>query len=88
LLAKLLAFCLMATLYIRNVPPELDTALEGAARAAGVSKNRQAIEALRRGLAMDQLERADLVEQIRRDRRAVDVDVAEMIRRERAGRGR
>jgi hypothetical protein len=78
----------MATLYIRNVPPELDAALAAAARAAGVSKNRRAIEALRRGLSMDQLERAELVERIRRDRRPVDVDVAELIRKERAGRGR
>ena len=79
---------LMPTLYIRNVPPELDAALDAAARAAGVSKNRRAIEALRRGLSMDQLDRAELVERIRRDRRPVDVDVAELIRKERAERGR
>ncbi len=78
----------MPTLYIRNVPPELDAALDAAARAAGVSKNRRAIEALRRGLSMDQLDRAELVERIRRDRRSVDVDVAELIRKERADRGR
>ena len=82
----------MPTLYVRNVPPERDAALEAAARAAGVSKNRRAIEALRRGLSMDQLDRAELVECIRRDRRSVDVDVdvhvSELIRKERADRGR
>ncbi len=53
-------------------------------------KNRRAIEALRRGLSTDQLDRAELVERIRRDRRSVDVDVdvSELIRKERADRGR
>ncbi len=88
LLASLREVRPMPTLYIRNVPPELDAALDAAARAAGVSKNRRAIEALRRGLSMDQLDRAELVERIRSDRRAVDVDVAELIRKERADRGR
>lgn len=73
----------MPTLYIRNVPAELDAALDAAARASGVSKNRRAIEALRRGLAIDQLDRAELVEQIRRNRRPIDVDVAELIRKDR-----
>ncbi len=77
----------MPTLYIRNVPAELDAALDAAARAAGVSKNRRAIEALRRGLAMDQFDRTELVAAIRRDRKSVDVDVAEVIREERADRG-
>ncbi len=78
----------MPTLYIRNVPVELDAALDAAARASGVSKNRRAIEALRRGLAIDQLDRAELVEQIRRNRRPLDVDVAELIRKDRPERDR
>lgn len=70
----------MATLHLRNVPPEVDAALVAAARARGVSKNRRAIEALRRGLGLDQLERSRLVEEIRHGRRPVDLDVAELIR--------
>lgn len=73
----------MTTLYVRNLPPELDEALGAAARAAGVPKNKQALDALRRGLGMDQLERAELVGQIRRERRPVDLEVAELIRAER-----
>lgn len=77
----------MATLYLRNVPPELDAALAADARASGTSKNRRAIEALRRGLGLDQLERSQLIDEIRRARRPVDFDVAELIRQERpAGR--
>lgn len=70
----------MATLYLRNVPPELDAALEAAARASGVSKNRRAVEAIRRGLGMDQLERSRLVDEIRQARRAVDLGIADLIR--------
>ncbi|MFP5380361.1 MAG: hypothetical protein ACLGHP_11570 [Vicinamibacteria bacterium] len=75
----------MATLHLRNVPAELDAELTAAARASGVSKNRRAIEALRRGLGLDQLERSRLVEEIRRERPKVDVDVARLIREERPG---
>lgn len=70
----------MATLHLRNVPPDLDAALAAAASADGTSKNRRAIQALRRGLGLDQAERIELVERIRRDRRPVDADVAELIR--------
>lgn len=70
----------MATLHLRNVPPELDTALTAEAAAQGISKNRRAIEALRRGLGLDQVERGALVETIRRERRSVGLDVAELIR--------
>jgi plasmid stability protein len=70
----------MATLHLRNVPPELDAALAAAASARGISKNRRAIEALRRGLGLDQVERSRLIEEIRAGRRPVDVDVAELIR--------
>jgi hypothetical protein len=73
----------VATLHLRNVPPEVDAALAVAARASGVSKNRRAIEALRRGLGLDQLERAQLIEEILRNRPTVDVDVAELIREDR-----
>lgn len=73
----------VATLHLRNVPEELDAALTADAGARGVSKNRRAIEALRRGLGLDQVERSRLVEQIRRDRRRVRLDVAGLIRDER-----
>jgi len=73
----------MATLHLRNVPPEVDAALAAAASAKGVSKNRRAIEALRRGLGLDQLERSRLIEDIRRGRRPVDADIAELIREDR-----
>ena len=83
LLALLLA--LMATLHLRNVPDDVDAALRTAAGADGVSKNRRAIEALRRGLGLDQVERSELIDQIRRRRRTVDVDVAAVIREDRPG---
>lgn len=73
----------MATLHLRNVPPEVDAALAAAADAQGVSKNRRAIEALRRGLGLDQVERSRLIDEIRHRRVSVDVDVAEIIREER-----
>lgn len=73
----------MATLHLRNVPPELDAALTAAADERGVSKNRRAIEALRRGLGLDQVERSTLIDEIRRGRRPVDVDVAALIRGDR-----
>jgi plasmid stability protein len=75
----------MATLYLRNVPNELDAALAAEADERGVSKNRRAIEVLRRGLGMDQVERSHLIDEIRRERRPVALDVAEMIRAERPG---
>lgn len=75
----------MATLHIRNVPDDLDAALAAEARADGVSKNRRAIEALRRGLGLDQIERSEVVEQIRRQRRTIDVDVASLVREDRPG---
>lgn len=70
----------MATLHLRNVPPDLDAALVAAASAAGMSKNKRAIEALRRGLGLDQADRIELVERIRRNRRPVDIDTAELVR--------
>jgi hypothetical protein len=73
----------VATLHLRNVPPEVDAALTADARARGVSKNRRAIEALRRGLGLDQVERSRLVDEIRRGRRPVDVDLAELVRGDR-----
>jgi hypothetical protein len=76
---------LMATLYLRNVPSDLDAALTADARANGVSKNRRAIEALQRGLGLDQIERSELVAQIRASRPAVTADVAKLIREERPG---
>ena len=42
----------MATLHLRNVPEELDAALAADAQSRGMSKNRRAIEALRRGLGL------------------------------------
>jgi plasmid stability protein len=75
----------MATLHLRNVPADVDAALTADAGARGVSKNRRAIDALRRGLGLDQVERSALVEDIRRDRPRVRVDVATVIRDERPG---
>jgi hypothetical protein len=75
----------MSTLYLRNVPPDLDAALTADARANGVSKNRRAIEALQRGLGLDQVKRAELVTQIRGGRSSVKADVAKLIREERPG---
>jgi plasmid stability protein len=73
----------VATLYIRNVPPDVDAALAAEAAARGISKNRRAIEALPRGLGLDQVERSRLVEEIRRGRTPVELDVATLIRDER-----
>jgi len=73
----------VATLHLRNVPPEVDAALEAAAKAQGLSKNRRAIEALRRGLGLDQVQRAQLIDEIRGRRRTVDVDLAELVRQDR-----
>jgi plasmid stability protein len=75
----------MATLHIRNVPDDLDAALTAEASADGISKNRRAIEALRRGLGLDQMERSQLIEQIRQRRRTIDVDLAALIREDRPG---
>lgn len=75
----------MPTLYLRNVPPALDAALAAGARASGVSKNRRAIEALQRGLGLDQVTRSELVAQIKAGRQPVKVDVAELIREGRPG---
>jgi hypothetical protein len=69
----------MATLHLRNVPPDVDATLAAEARARGVSKNRRVIEALRRGLGLDQVERSQLVDEIRHGRRSVDLDIAELI---------
>jgi hypothetical protein len=73
----------VATLHLRNVPPDVDAALAADANARGVSKNRRAIEALRRGLGLDQVERSRLIGEIRQRRVDVDVDVSELIRGDR-----
>ena len=73
----------VATLHLRNVPPEVDAALAADASARGVSKNRRAIEALRRGLGLDQVERSRLIDEIHQRRVDIDVDVAELIRADR-----
>jgi hypothetical protein len=79
------SIALMPTLYLRNVPTDLDAALTADARANGVSKNRRAIEALQRGLGLDQIKRSELVAQIRGSRPSVEADVAKLIREERPG---
>jgi hypothetical protein len=76
----------VATLHLRNVPPEVDAALAADASARGVSKNRRAIEALRRGLGLDQVDRSRLIEEIHQRRVEVDVDVAELVRADRPAR--
>ena len=73
----------VATLHLRNVPPEVDAALAADANARGVSKNRRAIEALRRGLGLDQVERSRLIDEIHQRRVDIDVDIAELIRADR-----
>lgn len=78
-----LSFDLVATLHLRNVPADVDAALAAAASEHGISKNRRAIEALRRGLGLDQLERSRLTDEIRHRRQPVDLDVAELIRQDR-----
>lgn len=70
----------MATLHLRNVPEQLDVLLAKDAAQHGQSKNRRAIELLRRALGVDQVERAALVAEIRRDRRPVEDDIAALIR--------
>jgi hypothetical protein len=75
----------VAVLHLRNVPPEIDAALTSEAKARGISKNKRAIEALRRGLGMDHAERIRLIEEIRAHRPKLDVDVAELIRSGRPG---
>jgi hypothetical protein len=75
----------MPTLYLRNVPIDVDAALTADARASGVSKNRRAIEALQQGLGLDQVKRSELVAQIKSARSSVKVDVAKLIREERPG---
>jgi plasmid stability protein len=73
----------VATLHLRNVPPDVDAALAADASARGVSKNRRAIDALRRGLGLDQVERSRLIDEIRQRRVDVNADVAELIRADR-----
>jgi hypothetical protein len=74
----------MATLHLRDVPPEVDRALAGIAGAEGLSKNKAAIAALRRGLGLDQFDRAATIASIRRDRPSVgDIDTAALVRGER-----
>lgn len=74
----------MATLHLRDVPPEVDRALAGIAGAEGSSKNKVAIAALRRGLGLDQFDRAATIKAIRAGRLDVgDVDAAALVRGER-----
>lgn len=73
----------MATLHLRNVPDDLDAVLTRDAAERGVSKNRRAVEVLQRGLGLDGAERATLVAEILRDRRAVRDDIPALLRAER-----
>ncbi len=61
--------------------------LSAQANARGTSKNRRAIEALRRGLGLDQVERSRLINEILEHRSPVDEDLAELIRVNRGVRG-
>jgi plasmid stability protein len=70
----------MATLHLRNVPDDLDATLAADAAARGMSKNRRAIEVLRRGLDLDQTSRGRLVEEIRRRRATTGADVPAVLR--------
>lgn len=74
----------MATLHLRGVPPEVDRALAAIAGAEGSSKNKAGIAALRRGLGLDQFDRAATIRSIRADRVDVgDLDAAALVRGER-----
>lgn len=74
----------MPTLHLRDVPVEVDRALAGVAGEAGTSKNKAAIAALRRGLGLDQFDRAATIRAIRSSRPAVgDIDAAALVRGER-----
>lgn len=73
----------MATLHLRNVPDDLDAVLTRDAADRGLSKNRLAVELLRRGVGLDRSPRADVVAEILRDRRRIDVDLAAIVRGER-----
>lgn len=74
----------MATLHLRDVPPEVDRALAGIAEEQGSSKNKAAIAALRRGLGLDQFDRAATIKAIRSGRLDVgDIDAAALVRGER-----
>lgn len=74
----------MATLHLRDVPPEVDRALAGIAAGEGSSKNKAAIAALRRGLGLDQFDRAATIKAIRAGRLDVgDIDAAALVRGER-----
>lgn len=76
----------MATLHLRNVPDEVDRALREAARLDGTSMNREAIDAIRRGLGLDQFDRAATIRRIRKGRAPLaDLDAAALIRAERPG---
>lgn len=74
----------MATLHLRDVPSEVDRALAEIAGAEGSSKNKAAIAALRRGLGLDQFDRAATIKAIRAGRLDVGaVDAAALVRGER-----
>ena len=76
----------MATLHLRNVPEDVDRALREAARTDGTSMNREAIDAIRRGLGLDQFDRAATIRRIRERRTPLaDLDAAALIRNERPG---
>ncbi|MFT4035417.1 MAG: hypothetical protein QM679_07565 [Patulibacter sp.] len=76
----------MSTLYLRGVPLEVERELNEIAAASGTSKNRAALVALRRGLGLDQFDRAATIAALRRSRPSVgNVEVAEVIRGERPG---
>lgn len=73
----------MATFHLRNVPDDVDRALAEVAKSEGTSKNREAITAIRRGLGLDQFDRAATIRDIRGNRPMVDVDIASFIRADR-----
>lgn len=77
----------MPILHLRDVPPDVDQALSKLASAAGLSKNQAAIAALRRGLGLDQFDRAATIKAMRRERpKVVDIDSAAVVRGERPER--
>jgi plasmid stability protein len=76
----------VATLHVRGVPDDLYLALAARARQKGVSITSEAIQLLRRALALERVDQALLIDRIRRTRKPVrpgSPSSAELIREDR-----
>lgn len=78
----------MATLHLRNVPDEVDRALTEAATVNRISKNDEAIAAIRRGLGLDPFDRPTTIREIKARRALLhELDAAELVRGDRPESG-